>query len=699
LTPSPTAPRSRRLAIILALDAAGYSRQAERDEEIAVREIMALSERVAASAAAHGGRVFNTAGDGFMLEFPSADGAIAATEELLANSRVPLRAGAHLGEVVETETGDLLGHGVNVAARLRELAAPGELMLSDDVKRVVSASVARRMQKRGTVKLDKMNAPIDAFALTSGWAPPSGLRAMQTWLARRWRVVGAGAAAAILVIVAATWLLRPPPPSLLVAVLPFEASSAGSDAQALAGGISSSIAEVLSSVGVPVMSSAHAERVADDPSRARALGALYVVHGEVLSESGRMRLSVRIEDSVRGVTVLAKSFEGPIEDAANLREAAAADIANALTWGGTETSIAIRGAPDPEITAALLRIRDHSHAGEGMAAYEASRALVARAPDNATALAALAMQTGSALSSMPPDERAAAVARARDAAQRARRLDPQLGEAHVALTVATPPVMWSEREAILREAADAAPDSSVTSAALAMLWRRAGRLRDALPAIERATVRDPLSPWKASEHNHILLELGRFADAAPQIERSERLWPDLSSLQLEAAMYSGNHAAAETLLRGAVIPDRTDLPLMVRALRSRSADDRRALARFCADANAIRRFFALYCLGALAHLGEVDAAFRLADQIFPDQRAPTPDAVEARWLEGDARIHQTTYVLFWPWTAPMRADPRFAGVVERVGLLDYWRTSGEAPDFCAAERAPVCAGLSSGRRT
>jgi hypothetical protein len=301
---------------------------------------------------------------------------------------------------------------------------------------------------------------------------------------------------------------------------------------------------------------------------------------------------------------------------------------------------------------------------------------------------------------MPVGERAAAVATAREAAQRARRLDPQLGEAHVALTVVTPPVMWSEREAILRRGAEAAPDSSVTSAALAMLWRRAGRLNDALPAIERATVRDPLSPWKAGEHVRILLELSRFEQAAPLIERVARLWPGqgFPSARFDAAVLSGDHATTEALLREADY-SHDDLPLMVRALRSGRADDSTELARFCADANALRRFFALHCLAALSHLGEVDAAYALADQIFPDQRAATPDAIEARWLEGDARIHQTTYVLFWPWTAPMRADPRFAGLAERLGLLEYWRESGSAPDFCATERAPVCAGLSSGRRT
>ena len=76
-----TAP-GRKLASIVAVDVAGYSRRTEKDEAAAIKAVAGLRERIAASAAAHGGRVFNTAGDGFMLEFPTASGALAAASSV-----------------------------------------------------------------------------------------------------------------------------------------------------------------------------------------------------------------------------------------------------------------------------------------------------------------------------------------------------------------------------------------------------------------------------------------------------------------------------------------------------------------------------------------------------------------------------------------------------------------------------------------
>src|SRR5258707_1188044 len=127
----------RKIAMIVALDAAGYSHQSEVDEQAAIDAVTALRARIIDGAAVHGGHVFNSAGDGFMLEFVSASSALAFAEEILTGSRVPVRAGAHLGEVAVLPNGDLLGHGVNIAARLLALAAPGELLASADVKRAL----------------------------------------------------------------------------------------------------------------------------------------------------------------------------------------------------------------------------------------------------------------------------------------------------------------------------------------------------------------------------------------------------------------------------------------------------------------------------------------------------------------------------------------------------------------------------------
>ncbi|MCR6643576.1 MAG: adenylate/guanylate cyclase domain-containing protein [Terricaulis sp.] len=166
---------AKRLAAIVAIDAAGYSRQSEIDESVAIREISALSERIRAAAAAHGGRVFNTAGDGFMLEFGGAPGALAAAEEIISNNRVPVRIGVHLGQVTQTPDEDLLGRGVNIAARLQGLAKPGEVLVSADVKNAAPPEVAARLASRGGVQLNKMRERIEVFSLSAAWKGALGL--------------------------------------------------------------------------------------------------------------------------------------------------------------------------------------------------------------------------------------------------------------------------------------------------------------------------------------------------------------------------------------------------------------------------------------------------------------------------------------------------------------------------------------------
>ncbi|HRO03297.1 MAG TPA: adenylate/guanylate cyclase domain-containing protein, partial [Terricaulis sp.] len=123
---------TRKLASIVAVDVAGYSAQAERDELATVAAIAALRQRIEACAASHGGRVFNSAGDGFMLEFPTASSALEAGAALVEDE-LALRIGVHVGEVSVIDNGDLLGHGVNIAARLQQMAQPRGVVASEDV--------------------------------------------------------------------------------------------------------------------------------------------------------------------------------------------------------------------------------------------------------------------------------------------------------------------------------------------------------------------------------------------------------------------------------------------------------------------------------------------------------------------------------------------------------------------------------------
>ncbi|MFM9864203.1 MAG: TIR domain-containing protein [Micropepsaceae bacterium] len=166
---------TRKLATIVALDVAGYSARTEADEARTTAEVAALRKVIEAIAGKHGGRVFNTAGDGFMLEFGSSLAAVEAAFELAETCEPKVRVGVHLGDVAVQPNGDLLGHGVNVAARLMAKSDPGGALVSADVRRTIRGPLGERLVSRGVMQLDKMAETIEAFALkivTVTPAPP-----------------------------------------------------------------------------------------------------------------------------------------------------------------------------------------------------------------------------------------------------------------------------------------------------------------------------------------------------------------------------------------------------------------------------------------------------------------------------------------------------------------------------------------------
>jgi len=124
--------------------------------------------------------VFNTAGDGFMLEFGSSLATVEAAGALAEQCEPKPRVGVHLGDVAVLPNGDLLGHGVNVAARLMAQSDPGSVLVSADVHRTIRGPLAARLVSRGIFQLDKMTERIEAFALLGEEpavvAAPSGSR-------------------------------------------------------------------------------------------------------------------------------------------------------------------------------------------------------------------------------------------------------------------------------------------------------------------------------------------------------------------------------------------------------------------------------------------------------------------------------------------------------------------------------------------
>src|ERR671916_3299157 len=131
----------RRLAAIFAADVAGYSRLMSQDEVGTLRTLTAHRAIMDRLIAEHGGRIANTAGDSVLAEFPSAVDAVQcaidvqhalsqASQGTLEDHRLQFRIGVHVGDVM-IRGGDLLGDGVNIAARLESIAEPGGICISD----------------------------------------------------------------------------------------------------------------------------------------------------------------------------------------------------------------------------------------------------------------------------------------------------------------------------------------------------------------------------------------------------------------------------------------------------------------------------------------------------------------------------------------------------------------------------------------
>jgi class 3 adenylate cyclase len=166
-------PMKRKIAAILAADAAEYSRLVAENEEEALRQLVASVEVFRASITAHGGRVFNTAGDAVLAEFQSAVEAVRSALDIQGrlsernkryapDRRMLFRMGISIGDVVENE-GDLLGDGVNIAARLQTLSQPGGLAISRWVQEQVAGKVPTEFRDAGYQSVKNMPAPIHVF--------------------------------------------------------------------------------------------------------------------------------------------------------------------------------------------------------------------------------------------------------------------------------------------------------------------------------------------------------------------------------------------------------------------------------------------------------------------------------------------------------------------------------------------------------
>ena len=176
---------TRKLAAILAADVVGYSRLAGADEDRTLARLRALrSDLIDPTIAVHHGRVVKRTGDGGLVEFRSVVDAVRCAIEvqngmvernagLPPERRIEFRIGIHVGDVVEESDGDLMGDGINIAARLEGIAKPGAICLSEDAYRQVKARLDLNVSDLGAKQLKNIAEPVRSLFSGSWRVCPS----------------------------------------------------------------------------------------------------------------------------------------------------------------------------------------------------------------------------------------------------------------------------------------------------------------------------------------------------------------------------------------------------------------------------------------------------------------------------------------------------------------------------------------------
>src|SRR3974390_2537311 len=171
---------TRKLAAILVADVVGYSRLAGADEDRTLVGLRGLrSDLIDPAIAAHHGRIVKRIGDGSIIEFRSVVDAVRCAIEVQngliernagvpEDKRIQFRVGIHVGDVVEEEDGDLMGDGVNIAARLEGVAQPGAICLSEQAYWQVKGRLDLKVTHLGAPQIKKNAEPIHVYALEVG---------------------------------------------------------------------------------------------------------------------------------------------------------------------------------------------------------------------------------------------------------------------------------------------------------------------------------------------------------------------------------------------------------------------------------------------------------------------------------------------------------------------------------------------------
>ncbi|SEC69440.1 adenylate cyclase [Rhizobiales bacterium GAS188] len=312
---------TRKIAAILVADVVGYSRLAGADEDRTLARLRALrSDLIDPTIAVHHGRVVKRTGDGTLIEFRSVVDAVRCAIEvqngmvernagLPTERRIEFRIGIHLGDVVEESDGDLMGDGVNIAARLEGIAQPGSICLSNAAYEQVRDKVKEQYADLGEQVLKNIERPVRVYSLASSAINPSTAPLAET--------------------------REPSADQPSIAVLPFTCFSEGREFKFLTEAMTEDLITMLARIpGFIVIarqsSFAYQGRSVDSRQIGRELGVHYIIEGSLRPVGQQLRVGTQLIDATTGVQLWADRFDGQAENVLELQDQIARAIASRI---------------------------------------------------------------------------------------------------------------------------------------------------------------------------------------------------------------------------------------------------------------------------------------------------------------------------------------------------------------------------------
>ena len=523
-----------------------------------VRALKGHQAEVLPLVAEFGGRIIDVAGDGILAEFHSAVAAVECAlriQSLMAQRndgvdearRIRFRIGINLGEVVYDET-RIYGDGINVAARLENLAAPGGISVSAKVHDEVNGKLVLSFKDLGLQTLKNIAKPVQVYALMAAVggealpqpSVPSDAVAPRS-PARRWLLVGAALVVAVAVGLAAIRMSAPSdsPAIASLAVLPFENATGDTAADYLSDGISESLINKLSGLsGLRVISRSSAFKfkakgqALDAAEFARKLGVDAIVVGKLVLRGKELTISAEMVSLRDSAQLWGDKYSRRVDEMQQLEGEIATTIAQTLRrqLSGDERARLTRTATsDPEAHRLYLKGREFmiGNQQEMDKSVDLFQQAVVLAPDYALAHAGLA-NAYTTQATLRAASRAETVGKARAAAVRAIEIDPNLAEAHAALAQIRFffDWDWSGAEAAFQRAIKLDPSSATVREDYATLLFALARPRESLAQSAEAARLDPLSVRPVHDMGVAHLVAGEREQAAARFRQGIEINPN-----------------------------------------------------------------------------------------------------------------------------------------------------------------------------